>query len=302
MDESVNPIARMINRRNGFYALCLFLLYFLGTGIARYLGETIRWTTFFLGLSWIFLTICGVLVLHEYFTRQANLLKSVKLATPAEKRLEQRTQNTLFLVVSALFATAAAMTVLMIYQGIVTSTLGLVAFIGFILAVLLVTPPFRWWGSGLGEFFFSFLACQIIPAAGFLLQNPDLNRLVSMSTLPLTAFFFAMQIAFQFESYGSDFARQPGTLLTRIGWQNGVRAHHALIVLGYLLLGIAFWMGLPWRIIWPVLLTPVIAVLQVYLLNRIASGEKPAWRFYRITAAALFLVTAYFLTYSYWTL
>jgi hypothetical protein len=61
-------------------------------------------------------------------------------------------------------------------------------------------------------------------------------------------------------------------------------------------------MGLAWRIIWPVLLTPVIAVLQVYLLNRIASGEKPAWRLYRITAAALFLVSAYFLTYSYWTL
>jgi hypothetical protein len=75
-----------------------------------------------------------------------------------------------------------------------------------------------------------------------------------------------------------------------------------LIVLGYLLLGIAFWMGLAWRIIWPLLLTPVIAVSQVYLLNRIASGEKPAWRLYCITAAALFLVCAYFLTFSYWTL
>lgn len=302
MDDSTNPIARMINRRNGFYAVCLFLLYFLGTGIARYLGENIEWTIFFLGLNWILLTIGGLIVLYVYFTRQAHMLKSVKLATPTEKRKDQRIQNSLFLVVAALFTTAAALTVLMIYQGIVTSTLGLVAFTGFILGLLLVTPPFRWWGSGLGEFFFSFLACQIIPAAGFLLQNQDLNRLVSMSTLPLTAFFFAMRIAFRFESYGSDSARQPGTLLTRIGWQNGVRAHHALIVLGYLLLGVAFWMGLAWRIIWPVLLTPVIAVLQVYLLNRIASGEKPAWRLYRITAAALFLVSAYFLTYSYWTL
>ncbi len=298
----MHPLTRLINRRNGYYAFCLLLLYLLGVGIARYLGSEIVWTSFFLGLLWIGVSVSGIIVLQEFYNRQSANLSSSKLDPPEEKRKNLCIQNIIFILVTALLTTAAVITVLMIYQGILYFALGLVVFTGFLLALSLVTPPIRLWRSGLGEFIFSFLACQIIPAVGFLLQNHELNRIVSMSTLPLTAFFFAMQIAFQFESYGVDSSKQTGTLLTRIGWQNGVRTHHILILLGYLLLGAAFWMGLSWRIIWPVLLTAIIASLQVFLLNRIASGEKPAWRLYRITASALFLVSAYFLTFSFWTL
>lgn len=298
----MHPLARLINRRNGYFAFCFLLLYLLGVGIARYLGSRIIWSSFLLGLLWIGISVSGIMVLQAYFTRQSAILKSTKIDSPEEKRKNLRIQNILFVVVTSIFTIVAVITVLMIYQGILYFTLGLVIITGFFLALFLVTPPFRLWRSGLGEFIFSFLACQIIPAIGFLFQNQDLNRMVSMSTLPLTAFFFAMQIAFQFESFGVDSGNQTGTLLTRIGWQNGVRTHHILIILGYLVLGAAFWMGLSWRIIWPVLLTAIIASLQVYLLNRIASGEKPAWRLYRITASALFLVSAYLLTYSFWTL
>lgn len=302
MTEPNNPLANLINRKNGFFAFCLVLTFLLGTGIARYHGSVVNWQAFFLGFGWISLVIFGVVTLHEYFNRQAWITANPGQLSAVDRRQFQRTQATLFGVVAAMFASAAAITVLLISQGIIHSTLGLVAMIGFFLGLLLVTPPFRFWGSGFGELIFAFLACQIIPAAGFLLQNPELNRLLSMSTIPLSAFFFAMQIAFEFESFGADSIKQPGTFLCRIGWQNGVRVHHTLILAGYVLLGLAFWMGLAWRIVWPVLLTVPIAVLQVFLLNRIASGEKPSWRLYRISAAALFLVAAYFLTYSYWTI
>jgi 1,4-dihydroxy-2-naphthoate octaprenyltransferase len=302
MIDSTNPFPKIFNRTIGFFALCLMLLYFLGAGIARYLGSTISWPSFFLGLGWIILSISGVLVLNEYFNRQSWMIANSRTAIAEEKRQYLRTQSALFGVIAALLAGAAAITVLMISQGLLKSTLGLVVAIGFLLSLLLVSPPIRLWGSGLGEFILSFLACQIIPAVSFLLQNQELNRLVSMSTLPLTAFFFAMQIAFHFESFGVDSIRQPGTLLNRIGWQNGVRVHHVLILMGYILLGVAFWMGLAWRIVWPVLLTVLIAGFQVFLLNQIASGVKPSWRLYRISAAALFLVAAYFLTYSFWTI
>lgn len=49
------------------------LLYVLGIGVARYLGEPINWNSFILGLLWILLVALGMVYLNEYFGERPTL-------------------------------------------------------------------------------------------------------------------------------------------------------------------------------------------------------------------------------------
>ncbi len=300
MKDPLNLTNHLFTRKSGLFLAIIVLLNLLGAGIAHYLGNTINWLHFFQGLVWLFVLGGGILFLDEIFNPVKFLSKNDEKPLSREERSTR--QNTLFIIVAVILSIVAILLVWMLHEMILSTPLIFIILIIVILSLLLILPPIRLWTSGIGEFILSFLFCQIIPVYAYFFQAGEFNRLLSLTTIPLTAIYFAMLLAFQFESYGK-LPEQSGTLfVVRVGWQNGSRAHHLLIGIAYLLMGVAYWAGLPWRIVLPFLFTIPIAVFQVFLLNRITSGAKPQWRLFRYTAGILTLLALYLITYSYWTI
>jgi 1,4-dihydroxy-2-naphthoate octaprenyltransferase len=142
---------------------------------------------------------------------------------------------------------------------------------------------------------------NLLPSFSFLLQTGELHRLIAMSTFPLTALHLAMILAFEFPDYFNDIKFEKTTLLVRVGWQRGMNLHNILILIAYLLLALAAIFGLPLPIVLPAMFVLPLGALQIWQMRRIAVGAKPNWIAVTITPLAMFAITAYLLTFSFWT-
>jgi 1,4-dihydroxy-2-naphthoate octaprenyltransferase len=167
-------------------------------------------------------------------------------------------------------------------------------------ALLYAIPPFRLINRGFGEPVLAILLAYLIPSIGFLLQTVSYHRFLAILVFPLTALALATFIAFDFPSYARDRKYARGTLLVRIGWERAVPVHNILIVLAYLLLLFAPLFGISLALIWPGLLTAPFAIFQIFTLRQITLGGKPVWNMLTVTAIAIFALTAYFLTLTFW--
>ena len=78
-----------------------------------------------------------------------------------------------------------------------------------------------------------------------MLQTGELHRLVAMSTFPLIALHFAMMLVFELPDYANDIKFEKLTLMVRVGWEHGVTFHNILILVAYLLIGLAMLFGFP---------------------------------------------------------
>ncbi|HET7145190.1 MAG TPA: hypothetical protein VFI68_14320, partial [Anaerolineales bacterium] len=73
---------------------------------------------------------------------------------------------------------------------------------------------------------------------------------------------------------------------------------HSLILFAYSIFAFAPFLG--FIFLWPAFLTLPFAVLQILLLRHISLGGKPNWTLLTSTALAVFVLTAYFLTLTFW--
>ena len=89
-------------------------------------------------------------------------------------------------------------------------------------------------------------------------------------------------------------------IIIRIGWQAAMLAHNILVLGSFVILGIAFVFGLPFRIVWPVLFVLPVGVFQVWMMNRIGEGAKPNWNLLVLVALSSFGLTTYILTFAFW--
>jgi len=167
--------------------------------------------------------------------------------------------------------------------------------------VVYSVPPLRLAFSGYGELAIAILLANLVPAYAFLLQVGELHRLLAMSTFPLTFLLLALALVSELEEYVTDVRHDRRTLMVRVGWQRGMNLHNGLILGAYLLVGLALTFGMPMFIGLPALLPLPLGVLQIWQMRRIADGGKPNWRSLRLSAAALFGITAYLLMFAFWT-
>jgi len=195
----------------------------------------------------------------------------------------------------------ASFTVLLLRDASPSSATVLIMALSFLGAFFYSVPPVRLAGTGYGELSTSILVANFLPAFALLLQTGDLHRLVAMSTFPLTSVHLAMMLAFELPDYATDLKNEKRTLLVRLGWQNGMSLHNALIASAYLLLVLAVSFGMPFMIALPVLLTFPLGLLQIWQMRRIARGIRPNWNAITITPVALFVLMTYLLSYTYWT-
>lgn len=275
--------------------LLLALTYLLGASLARYLGAGFDLLVFLLGFLWL-----------SFLLTAANLLDAA-YRNPAQPFLPEQTlrqrdeyRRKLLVLATALLTLVGALTVplivLQIARPLALAFLALSAFVALAYAV----PPLRLLNRGAGEFTLAFLIGILAPALGLTLQTGEISRLLTAYIFPITFLLMACFLALNFPEFSTDqkYARQ--TLLIRLGWQIAIPAHNGFLAAAYLLLAAMPFLGLPFALAWPGLLTIPLAAFQVYQFRRLADGEKPVWPLLSSLAIAIPGLTTYLLTLTLW--
>lgn len=275
--------------------LAAVLLYALGGGIAFYLGSSIRW-----GIYWAGQLAVWMLLLSSYFLREFFAQPALPPGLRDSEPVPALSRNNLLVISATALTAGAALTVLLLADGALNLTVLVFLGLAFILSMAYAMPPLRLAYSGYGELVVAILMANLVPAIGFLLQSGELHRFLALMTFPLTFLYLAAYLALHLQRYAEDVRRDRRTMLTRLGWQRGMNLHNLLLLLGFLLLGSAALLGLPWRLTWPGLLGLVVGAFEIFQMVSISNGGKPRWGLLRITAAATFALTVYFLTFALW--
>lgn len=274
----------------------LALLYALGVGISRYLGATPDLGLYWLGQSWVFTLFAATYLLDRYFDPQTgveNLGRFVLRWLPYRSAL---------ILGAALFLTVtASLTVLLIRSGQLTSSTLIILTVAVVSAMLYVLPPVRLAEAGFGELTLSILIANLTPALAFLLQSGEFHRLVAMATFPLTFLVLAAILALRLPSYATHLKYRKGSLLVRMGWDTAMTVHNIFVLSAFVVVGLAALFGFPTFATLPLLLAFPLALLQIWYVNRIASGLKPNWSALSLSAVSLVGFASYLLTLAFWT-
>ena len=285
------------------FLLGAVLLYALGAGIAHYLGAEINWGVYLLGQVWVSLIQLSTHYLNEYFDATADKENSHRTlfsggsGAIGEGKLSREVPLRAAIVCLAL---AAYFTLLLLRTAQPGVTLIFLLSLIFLGAFFYSTPPVRLATSGYGELTTAILVSNLVPGLAFLLQEGGFHRLLAMATFPLTFLHLAMMLAFEIPDYAADLKHRKLTLMVRIGWERGMVLHNIFILSAYLVLGLGVLLGLPLPIAWPAFLTLPVSLVQIWILNRIVDGAKPPYKTLTLLAVAIFGVTAYLLTFTFW--
>jgi len=275
------------------YLLPLFggvLLFSLGVGIAHYLGTPINYMKYGLGQIWVTLIQLSSMYLNQYF-EISKKSRNINQGIPLNRLL------TASIVV--LTVTASATVLLIRYGDLVPTTLLVMALI-FLGAFFYATPPIRLRNSPYRELINAILLSNLVPALAFTLQTGELHRMLAMSTFPLTPLYLALAISLEFPNYGNDLIYIKQTILTRLGWENGMRLHNMLIITAFLLLVLALVFGMPLYNALPVFFVIPLGFFQIWYLDHIANGANPNWKALTLLAVLLYGIPAYLLSFTYW--
>jgi 1,4-dihydroxy-2-naphthoate octaprenyltransferase len=260
-------------------------------GIAHYLGIPIDYGKYTLGQIWIILIQLSSMYLNQYFETSKNTRKM---------NLKEIPHNRSFTASIVVLTVTASATVLLIrYGDLVPATL-LVMALAFLGAFFYATPPIRLRNSPYGELINAILLSNLVPALAFTLQTDELHRMLAMSTFPLTPLYLALAISSEYPHYGNDLINKKQTILTRLGWENGMRLHNMLIITAFLLLALAVVFGMPFRNALPAFFVIPLGFFQIWYLGHIASGASPNWKALTVLGVLLYGIPAYLLSFTFW--
>jgi len=254
----LRAIRLFIKLSRPFFLLGAVLVYALGVGIARYLGVSIDWGLYFLGQVWVTTLQLATHYFNEYFDSPADAANSNRTmfsggsGALGEDGLPR--EVALWAGIASLTG-ATSFTVMLIRANGLNLALFLVMGLIFLGAFFYSIPPVRLVESGYGELTTSIVVASLVPAFSFILQSGELHRLVAMSTFPLIALHLAMMLAFELPDYANDLKFEKLTLMVRVGWERGVAFHNILILVAYLLIGLAMLFGFPLPVALPALLS-----------------------------------------------
>jgi 1,4-dihydroxy-2-naphthoate octaprenyltransferase len=275
------------------HLLLAALTYTLGASIPAYLGKPLNVLAFWLGFAGVILAQTSMSLLSEVFRPHNESL--VEGETPLKK--ETLRSNMLYISIAALAISAFLAYLLYVNQALVLSS-----FLFLLSSLLLVLaysiPPVRLVNHGFGELTLAVHVAYIVPSIGFILQFKENHRLLVFIIIPLTALALAYFLMVNFTTFSADEKYQRATLLRQLGWERAVPLHHSLIAFAYVIFALAPMFG--FSILWTSLLTLPFAILQIVLLRHVSLGGKPNWRLLTSTALAVFGLTTYFITLTFW--
>jgi 1,4-dihydroxy-2-naphthoate octaprenyltransferase len=271
------------------------LTYSLGLGMAHYLGKTSGVAPAFVGGAAVLFALGASNLLRAYFVPFNEPLMADE--TPRQ-RAELR--PTLMVIAAGLLTVAAFMVILLGWRGLLSPEVTILLVALTLICVAIGVPPVRLIGRGYGEIATAIVLSGILPALGFAFQTGGFNSLVSTVTFPLFLLALATFLALDFPLFAEDVKYERRTLLTRLGWQRAIPLHNAMLAAAYLLFAAAPFFGFPFSLFWPSLLTIPLAGYQIFMLRNIGDGARPLWNALNINAAAIFGLTTYLLTLTFW--
>ncbi len=305
MKQSPSTLTIILGYARPIMLLAGALFFVLGAGMAKYLGHPIDWARFGLGLAAILL-----LQLMSYFIKayydlidaSSPLRRMQKDADDEEQRaIRQLPPQSILLLGATAMTGGAVVTVLLFTIGALNLEVIIFMGLSFVLSYFYAVPPLRLVYTGYGELVEAIVIANLFPTFAFLLQAGELHRYIGMLTFPLLAIFLAARLALSLESYLKNLKYGQKTMMVVLGWQRGMLMHNWLVPISYLLIGLAYILGLPWSLTWPALLTVPVGLFEIYQINQINAGAKPGWRMLNFTAVALLGLTAYLMSLALWT-
>jgi 1,4-dihydroxy-2-naphthoate octaprenyltransferase len=303
--HTYSPLMNLIRLSQPLALVEGVLLYALGAGIAHFLGNSIDWTTYWVGQATVtFLQLTSYYLKAYYDTPQPEENDSPVENKPNSINSQTRGQLSRSLVLQSALITmtvGAVLTVMLLVNGSIQLPAFIFLGLGLLLAFFYAVPPFRLVYSGYGELSMAIIMTNLIPALSYLFQVGDLHRVLAMVTFPLTALYITTAMALSLRKYGADARYDRKTLMVRMGWQRAMNFHNILILVAYLLFAAGASLGLPWVLTWPALLTLPIGLFQIWQMSQIARGAKPRWNVLYLTAVATLGLTVYLLNLSLWT-
>ncbi|RCK74367.1 MAG: hypothetical protein ANABAC_2569 [Anaerolineae bacterium] len=269
-----------------------FFLYFLGLGIAKYLGATILWERVWIGIFWmVCLQFGGIFLLRS----TSKALTSENNGRPPESPFSSD-----FILAIAAFASLASLTVLMIASRLFTLEVLLVTLLA-VLATFVTARTIRIADiDRFREVVLSLGMAVLVPWFAFVLQTGEFHRFLPIVTLPVLALRMTMILSYQLSTYAHDLNTKNPTLMVRIGWQNGMTLHNLLILFAFVLIAFGNVVGMPLSIGLPPMAAFVVGSWQIWSMRRIAQGVKPNWRGLVWGGAALYGMVIYLYAYSFW--
>jgi 1,4-dihydroxy-2-naphthoate octaprenyltransferase len=289
------PQLRTLTRLARPFSLVLATLTFsFGSGVAHYLGHDLL-PEDLLALVWIFLLQTASAWLVEYFRNPAEPLADVE--TPRQR---EQLRILLLQASSAALTLLAAITILMLAIKALNPAALLVMGLAFTLMLVNAIPPVRLISRGFGELAQAVFLAYLIPALAFLQQTDRLHSLITLLAFPLALLALTYLLALDFPSYAADLKYQRGSLLVRLGWERTMPLHHGLVLAAYALLALGPLLGYPLALLWPTFLTFPLALYQIFMLRNISVGAKPVWSLLTANGAAVFALSAYLLTLTFW--
>ncbi len=271
------------------------LAYWLGLGLAHYLGSTIQVEPQILAGCMVLFVFSASNMLTEYFR---NVGQPFKTDETSKQREEFR--SLLLLTSSSLLVIASLLIFILIKDGYMYLEVTIILVIFIILTLLRSIPPFRLANRGLAELSASIELACLSSGLAFLFQYGNFHRVLTIYTLPILFLALAYFLVGNFTTYSTDLKFGRRTMLISLTWQRTITIHNLLLVFSYLFFaGIPFF-GLPIGLVWPAFLTLPLAIYQVFSMRNLADGGKPNWPILKANAAAIFGLTTYFVSLTFW--
>ncbi len=296
--EDRSIMKHIISLVNPWFLFMGFLSYALGAGIIHFLGKSVDWGVYFLGQGFFSLIQLSGLILkafidHPYRRKELN---------PSGSKLGKRrvVKPSSYLIISLACLTAGVVIViLLLSQNKMNASAGLFCLLIFIFMYFYAMPPLQYANKGFGELGRAFLISSIAPGLALTLQSGGLHRLILLLALPILFLSVSSEIAFSFPNYSTDL-KMGASLVTRIGWQRGMQWHNLLIIGGYLLIGVAAIIGMPWSLCWPGMVSLPFGAYMIIEMIRIENGAKPRWKPLKFSAYILQGLTVYAFVLALW--
>jgi 1,4-dihydroxy-2-naphthoate octaprenyltransferase len=277
------------------HLLLTALAYLLGISIAKYLGITINSAASIFGGAYVILVLAASFSLDMYFSPSYRIPPVIE--NPKEREAFRRSTLYLSIVLLALATVFVFMLLVSDYLNFYAVTIILLY---LLLALIYAIPPIRLIERGFGELVMAFLISGFPVLLAFTLQAMNFHRLVTYFDFPVIFISLACLLALNFPSYAVDQKFGYQTLLVRLTWEHAVPIHNLLLIISYIMFSAAPLFGIPFRLIWPVMLTLPLAIYQVVMLRNIMLGLKPNWRVLTINAMALWGIVIYLLMFTFW--
>lgn len=285
----------MLKLTRPLHLILVALTYLLGASIPAYLGRPFLLVPFILGLAITLLMQTSMSFLREVFRPHNEPI--IEGETPQKK---ETLRNNLLYISVGMIGTAAVLAFIAHLNIGLTLPKFLFLLSSLVLTMVFAIPPFTLVNRGFGELILALHIAYIVPSISFLFQADENSRLLTTLLLPLTVLALAYFLIINFTTFPEDQKYDRGTLLRRLTWERAVPLHHSLVAFAYVAFALVPLMGFSFSLIAPAFLTLPFAIFQIIQLRAISNGNPPNWRLLTSTALAVFGLTTYFLTLTFW--